>query len=212
MGRGIAGRHQIHDLLRHGIRGRAGFEFRRAQPRRQRGRSGRCALRYGPAGQPVFEIAVGDEISRAVEADEGAGRVAGVRGRIGRLLARNFRPRDQEAVGVFAEMRFRPFRIDDRHAYRMQVELVNVILPVENVDEILRPIDDLASVGRKQRVVVAPESGLAVVVDIDAVAGIGPDDVGDDGDVVRALGQMDGVADVGNEGYCRRSERRRRLR
>ena len=147
MGRGIAGRHEIDGLLRHRIRGRAGFEFRRAQPRRQRGRGGRCALRHCPAGQAVFEIAVGDQIGRAVEADEGAGRIAGVGGRVGRLLARDFRPRDQEAIGVFAEMRFRPFRIDDRHAYRMQVELVNVVLPVENVDEILRPIDDLAGVG-----------------------------------------------------------------
>ena len=76
----------------------------------------------------------------------------------------------------------------------MQIEAGHVILPIEDVLEALGPVRDLAVSGREQRVVVAPESGLAVVGDVDAGAAVGPDDVGNQLDIVGRVDQTNAVA------------------
>src|SRR5205085_576290 len=92
------------------------------------------------------------------------------------------------------EARYGPQRVDDRGAGRVQVEQVDVHLPVEHVGEIDVPVDELAAAGGDEVVVVAEEPGLAVVGDIEIVAAVRPQDVVLHLDVARAAVDADVVA------------------
>ena len=77
----------------------------------------------------------------------------------------------------------------------MQVERRHVGLEVEDVREVLRPIRHAAGTARVQIIEVAEEADLAVVIDIDVVARLRPDDVAADLDVARTAVDADAVAE-----------------
>ena len=56
----------------------------------------------------------------------------------------------------------------------------DVGLPVEDVGEVFRPVNELARVCRVQRVVVAEESSLAVIGHVDVIPAFGPENVAAD--------------------------------
>ncbi len=102
--------------------------------------------------------------------------------------------------GHAQEARLGPERIDHRAAFGVQVEAVDVFLPVENVGKVHRPEDQFAGAAGVQVVVVAEEPGRAVVGDVDVVAALGPEDVIADLDGARPALDPDEVAGGGEQG------------
>ena len=76
----------------------------------------------------------------------------------------------------------------------MQVELGDVVLPIEDVGEVDVPVNQLAGPIGVEIVVIAEEAALAVVGDVDVVAGAGPEDVVEDIGFGGAAADIDVVA------------------
>src|SRR4051812_43500718 len=76
----------------------------------------------------------------------------------------------------------------------MEIELMDVLLPIENVAEIACPIDELARGCGMQVVVVAEKAAGAVVGDRDVVAAGSPEDVVADFNLARSAANVDTVA------------------
>ena len=96
---------------------------------------------------------------------------------------------------LIEEARFGPAWIDCGSTDRVQVELVDVFLPIENVIEILGPESNLSRAGTMEHVVVAMEADGAIVGDIDIVAIFGPKDVVEQFDLSRSAGHSNVVTD-----------------
>src|SRR5207248_1372818 len=101
------------------------------------------------------------------------------------------------------EARLGPIGIDNGSADGMQIESSNIGLKVENIGEVLGPIEDSARAGGVQVVVVGEESALGIVGDVNVVTSFGPEDVVADFNVAGAVldvdvvteGRVEGVAD-----------------
>ncbi len=194
LGREARGR-QVDRLLDSGDRITARGEVAAALPRRRAAALRRAARRGRPAGQAVLEAGVGQQvivIGRERFVGDG---IAGVDGRAGEAEAGQLVEDVEVAHREADEPRLGPERIDDRAADRVQVELVNVLLPVEDVVE-REPVpgDELAGAGAEQVVVVAEEARLAVVGDVQVEAPLGPQDVVEHLDLAGAALDPDQVA------------------
>ena len=131
----------------------------------------------GPAGQAQVEAGVGKQVGVRVGLGQIDPRVADVE-RGAREPLPGGEAGDAEVVErLVYEPRLAPLRVDDGGALRMEVVAVDVFLPVEDVVERDDPVDQRAARSGVQRVVVAEEAGLAVVVDSHVGAGLGPEDV-----------------------------------
>ena len=89
--------------------------------------------------------------------------------------------------------RLTPARIHTGDADRMQVVFIDVDLPVENVGEISEVVDDLAGATGVQIIVIAEESGMAVVGNVQVIPVLRPEDVVANLDLLRCSGHADVV-------------------
>ena len=189
-----AGGQQVHRLLHLAFLDVARVEVLAAFERRRAAGLDAGAGVGAPAGEAGLETGVHQQVAvmrrhRLVEP------------RIGRLdiragEAQPGRGREQPevvAVGV-QELRLGPQRVDHGRADGMQVEAGDVGLPVQHIGEIARPVTDAAALVGIQVVVVAEETGLRIVGDIDVVPRARPQDVAAHLDIAGAGLHADVVA------------------
>src|SRR2546426_39813 len=194
-----AGGEQIDRLLGKTERDRTREEVAAAFEGAWIARPGCAAHVHVPAGDAGLEVRVRQQVG--LEAGDAGAREALIRERVGgvdggtRESLPGHEAEDAVVVqGPIHEPRLGPQRIHDCATDRVQVELGDVGLEVEDIGEVLGPVRHAAGAAGVKVVEVAPEAGLTVVGHEDVVAALRPEDVAPHLDVARAVVDADVVA------------------
>ena len=194
-----AGGEQVDRLLGKAERDRTREEVAAAFEGAWIARPGCAAHVHVPAGDAGLEVRVRQQVG--LEAGDAGAREALIRERVGgvdggtRESLPGHEAEDAVVVqGPIHEPRLGPQRIHDRATDRVQVELGDVGLEVEDIGEVLGPVRHAAGAAGVKVVEVAPEAGLTVVGHEDVVAALRPEDVAPHLDVARAVVDADVVA------------------
>ena len=114
----------------------------------------------GPVVDGIFEAGVGEQVGIRAGEGEIGDRIAGIDGGAGEALAGDEVEDAIVVQGAVEEARLGPIWIHNRFADGMKIKGGDVGLEIENIGEILGPVEDFSAAGDVQVVVIGEETGL----------------------------------------------------